>query len=222
MRLVIIDDHALIRKGVSMVLSIEDDFDIIGEASDLKSGLKLINETKPDMAIIDLRLGKDNGVDLIEKVDKSKMDCKFVILTTSSDEEDFRRAEAQDVDGYILKDALPEEIIYAIRLIARGRKYYDPSVIESVMKAQEEIGATLDELTLREKDVLVDLGKGLSNTDIAKHLYITEHTVKKHVSQIFNKLDLNDRTQAALYAVSKGLVKSSFTPNACLVVKGKG
>lgn len=207
MRLVIIDDHTLIRKGVSMVLSMEKDFEIVGEASDLKGGLKLINEVKPDLALIDLRLGNDNGLDLIGKVDKSKLNCKLVILTTSSEEEDFKSAEAKGVDGYILKDALPEEIIYAIRLIIRGRRYYDPAVIENVMKAQDEIAVTIEELTSREKDVLIALGKGLSNMEIARQLFITEHTVKKHVSQIFSKLDLVDRTQAALYAVSKGLVK---------------
>lgn len=204
MKVVIIDDHPLVRKGIAMVLSLEGDIEVIGEASDVESGINLIMEEKPDLALIDLRLGKKSGLDVVVKIDRKDYKGKLVILTTSSEERDFKNAEAAEVDGYILKDALPEEICYAIRLISKGRKYYDPGVMEALVKDENQ--SDLDCLTCREKDVLKLLGKGLSNMEIAGTLYITEHTVKKHVSQILSKLGYADRTQAAIHAVTAGLV----------------
>ena len=110
---------------------------------------------------------------------------------------DFRRARELGVDGYVLKEAFPEELIAAIRLVYRGRKYYDPSMVDLVMNKDED-DSLIEQLTPRELEVLRALGEGLNNKDIAKKLFITEYTVKKHVSQILAKLDLTGRTQAAL------------------------
>lgn len=111
------------------------------------------------------------------------------------------------VDGYVLKEALPEELIHALKIISKGRKYYDPGVLELIIKSNDpfEDDGHLEQLTPKEKEVLMELGKGRSNKEISQVLYITEYTVKKHVSQILAKLDLTDRTQAALYANVKGL-----------------
>jgi two-component system nitrate/nitrite response regulator NarL len=207
MKLILVDDHPLVRKGLISVLSLEPDMEIIGEAGNVKDALELINKAKPDLALIDLRLGNEYGLDILEKCGKDTS-CKFIILTSSADEEDFRRSEEAGALGYVLKEALPEELLFAARLVSRGRKYFDPGIMEHIMKgAQQDIMA--EELTPREKDVLIALGEGLCNRDIARKLYITEYTVKKHVSQILAKLNLADRTQAALYAHSKGLVRVS-------------
>jgi DNA-binding NarL/FixJ family response regulator len=205
MRIVIVDDHPLVRKGLTSVLSLEPDIEIVGEASGVEEALKAIEDLRPDLSLIDLKLCNECGLDIIEKVNREKVKSKFAILTSSVNEEDFKHAEEVKVDGYILKEALIEEILYAIRVIARGRKYYDPGVLDILMKKNDE--GIIEELTERERDVLIALGKGLNNKDIAKRLYITEYTVKKHVSQILSKLDLHDRTQAALYANNKGLAR---------------
>lgn len=202
MKIILIDDHPLVRKGLDFVLSLEKDMEIIGEASNTKEAMELLIKQQPDVALVDLKLGEEYGLDIIEKFNKSSSSCKFIVLTSSADESDFRRAEEVGALGYVLKEALPEELLYAVRLVSRGRKYYDPGIISEMMKTSEQPG-TGGELTPREQDVLVALGQGLCNKDIGKKLFITEYTVKKHVSQILAKLDLADRTQAALYAHSK-------------------
>lgn len=206
MKVVIIDDHPLVIKGLNTILSLEKEIEVVGEAYDVKNGIEIIISTKPDIALIDLRLGISSGLDILSKIDKEKSNCKFVILTTSSGEVDFKNCKEANVDGYILKDAFPEEICYALKVIAKGRKYYDPGVLENIITTQDEIA--IDCLTTREKDVLASLARGLSNKEIAKSLYITEYTVKKHVSQVLDKLDLSDRTQAAIYAINSGMIKN--------------
>lgn len=204
MRIVVIDDHPLIRKGISMILSLDGDIEVVGEGSNIKEGIEIINSTMPDLVIIDLRLRNECGLDIISNIDRTKNHCKIVILTTLIDERLFKASEALGVNGYILKDALPEEICYAIRMIAKGRKYYDPGIMEAVIKKECEVA--IDNLTFREKDVLKELGRGLNNMEIANSLYITENTVKKHVSKVLSKLGYSDRTQAAIYAVTVGIV----------------
>jgi DNA-binding NarL/FixJ family response regulator len=207
MKLILIDDHPLVRKGLIFVLTLEKDIEITGEAGSVKEALELINRQQPDMALVDLRLGGEYGLDIIEKSKKNKTNCKFIVLTSSADEGDFRRSEEAGAQGYVLKEALPEELLYAIRVVSKGRRYYDPGLMEEIMKSSHD--GLIEELTPREQEVLKALGEGLNNKDIAKKLFITEYTVKKHVSQILAKLDLTDRTQAALYAHSKGYMKVS-------------
>jgi len=205
LKIVIVDDHPLVRKGLSSVLLFEKDIEVIGEASTVNEGIDVIKKLMPDQVLLDLRLDNESGLDIISKINKREIQCKFTVLTSSLDERDFKTAEQLGVDGYILKEALPEEIIYAIHLIGKGRKYYDPGILEIVMKKNED--NVTEKLTEREKDVLESLGKGFSNRDIANELFITEFTVKKHVSQILVKLNLSGRTQAALYANNKRLIK---------------
>jgi two-component system, NarL family, nitrate/nitrite response regulator NarL len=208
MKIAVIDDHPLVRKGLTMILELEEGIEVCGEAAGVGEGIELIISEKPELALIDLRLGTECGLDIIEKVLAKGYKCKFAVITSSVEREDFGRSEAKNVAGYISKDAHPEEILYAIRLMAKGRKYYDPCILDLMIKKDEN--PTYEELTPREKDVLAELGNGLSNIEIAKKLFITEYTVKKHVSQILAKLNLSDRTQAALYANNKGLVKKKL------------
>jgi len=208
MKVLLIDDHPLVRKGLASVLSLEKDIEVVGEAGSMKDAVRAIERHCPDLALVDLRLGTEYGLDIIEKSNKKNISCKFIVLTSSANEEDFKKAEKLGAQGYVLKEALPEELLYAVRLVDRGRKYYDPGLMESMMKGSTN-DCIVEELTPREFDVLVALGQGLCNKDIAKKLFITEYTVKKHVSQILGKLELTDRTQAALYAHSKGLIKIS-------------
>ena len=209
MQIVIVDDHPLVRKGLTSILSIDGAMKVLGEAASRKEALTLFQKTKPDLAIVDLRLANESGLELISEAKQQGVTCKFVVLTSSTEEHDFKQAKEIGVDGYILKEALPEELLHALRIIGRGRKYYDPGVFDLVSKLSEspfEKDGHIEHLTPKEKEVLLELGMGHSNKQISQALYITEYTVKKHVSQVLAKLDLADRTNAALYANVKGLV----------------
>lgn len=204
MRLVIVDDHPLVRKGINSILSVEDNFEIVGEAGCVSDAERVIFENKPDAALIDLRLGDEDGLTIVKNAKLKNASCKFIILTSSLEHDDFKRAEKCGINGYILKESLPDEIIYALNIIRGGRKYFDPNIVEYVMKANSN---NIDYLTPREREVLEALGKGLCNKEIAKRLFITEFTVKKHIGQILDKLELSDRTQAALYFHDKNFAK---------------
>ena len=209
MQIVIVDDHPLVRKGLLSILSIDGTIEVLGEAASRNEALTLFHNTKPDLAIVDLRLASESGLELIAEAKQQAVTCKFVVLTSSTEEHDFKRAKEIGVDGYILKEALPEELVHALQIISRGRKYYDPGVLDLVLKSSEspfENDGHIEQLTTKEKEVLLEIGMGHSNKQISQALYITEYTVKKHVSQVLAKLDLADRTNAALYANVKGLV----------------
>jgi len=208
MKVVIVDDHPLVRKGLTSILSLDGTMEVFGEATNSREALELFKTTKPDLALVDLRLGNESGLELITDAKRQGITCKFVVLTSSSEETDFKRAKELGVEGYILKEALPEELLHALNVIRKGRKYYDTAVLDMLMNTSNliEEDGHIEQLTPKEKEILIELGKGHSNREISKILYITEYTVKKHVSQVFAKLGLADRTQAALYANAKGLV----------------
>lgn len=199
MKILIVDDHPLVRKGISSTLSFEDDIEDILEASNIEEAIKLIQIEKPTLAIVDLNLGSKDGLEIVSNARKEGVQTKFVILTSSIKKEDYMRAKEIGVDGYILKEAFAEDILYALHVVLRGKQFIDPEVIRYEVASTSE-STYLDELTPRERDVLIELGKGLSNYEIAKNLFISEHTVKKHVSNILSKLELTHRTQAALLA----------------------
>ena len=202
MRLFVIDDHPLVQQGVGAIIGTQEDMEVVGMAGSGTEGIELLASLQPDVALVDLRLPGEYGLDIVKRGREVAPRCRFIILTSYSEEGDVRRAMAEKVEGYILKEALPEELIAAIRLVGRGRTYIDPTIVQALMNQGEN--DPLSQLTPREKEVLAALAQGLSNRDIAAALYVTEYTVKKHVSQILEKLELTDRTQAALYALSHG------------------
>ncbi len=207
-RVVMVDDHPLVRKGIEAATRLEESLELLGCASNSTEALQLISEHQPDVALVDLRLQGEHGLGIVRKGRKISPNTRFVILTSYSTEEEIQGAIREDVDGYVLKEALPEELISAINTVGQGRKYFDPAVVQFAM-GQGRYGKKpeLGNLTQRELEVLKALGRGLNNHTIADTLFISEHTVKKHVGSILEKLELKDRTQAALFAVSKGLHK---------------
>ncbi|MFC3748854.1 response regulator [Paenibacillus sp. GCM10012306] len=205
MKIVIVDDHPLVRRGLAAVISMQPNVQFAGEATNGQEALLVIEETQPDLVLIDLKLADESGLDVIKAARTRGITSKFILLTSSASREDFLKAEEVLVDGYVLKEALPEELLFAIQLVHKGRKYYDPGLMEDKMRMTSS--SPTDELTPKEKEVLIELGQGACNREIASRLFISEFTVKKHVSQILAKLQVADRTQAALFANAVGLTK---------------
>lgn len=205
MKVFVIDDHPLVCEGIKAILDNEDGMELAGSASSGQEAEQSFARIKPDLALVDLRLPGESGIEIIKRLRPLAPGCRYIILTTYADPEDVRTAMEAGVDGYILKEALPEEMTSALRLVGRGRPYFDPSVMQMMLQQPKKGDDNLSELTERELEVLRALTQGLSNKEIASLLFVTEHTVKKHISSILCKLDLKDRTQAALYAVSNGI-----------------
>lgn len=211
--LMILDDHPLVRQGIRGIVSTDERMSIVGEASGTQEALAILDRTRPDLVLVDLNLGGVNGLDFIQQAGALGVDCKYLILTSSATTGELRRAQSLGVGGICLKEALPEDLLYAVDVVSRGRKYYDPVFMDDLMdQTPAAAEPAFSELTPKELEVLAALARGFSNKDIARTLYITEFTVKKHVSQILSKLGLADRTQAALYAVSRGLVSFELAP----------
>lgn len=200
MRVLVVDDHPLVRKGIITTLNMQQGIEDIEEASTVDEAVSLLSRNKPEITILDLYLGKEDGLEIVNRAKSRQIDTRFLVLTSSSKKEDFERAQKMDVDGYVLKEALTDDILYAFKVITRGKKYYDPTILDYKFKAEKK--SVFDELTQREMDVLRELAKGCSNQQIAKKLFISEHTVKKHVSSILGKLGLSHRTEAALMATN--------------------
>ncbi|RUS42667.1 response regulator transcription factor [Cohnella sp. AR92] len=201
MRIIVVDDHPLVRNGLRAILAKEEGIELVGEAESIQEGKALIERAKPDVAVVDIRLGGESGYDLVKAM--RHQPCAFMMLTSSSSETDIRLAQESGADGYVLKEAPPEELLLAIKMIGKGRKYFDQSLLGTLLRKDPD--DPLEKLTPKEREVLGALGEGLSNGAMARKLVISEYTVKKHVSRIFQKLNLNDRTQAALFAQAQGI-----------------
>ncbi|MBB6635807.1 response regulator [Cohnella thailandensis] len=201
MRIVIVDDHPLVRNGLRAILDKEEGMELIGEAESMREAVSLIEKTKPDVAVVDIKLGGESGYDLVKRL--RHLPCAFMMLTSSALENDIRMAQESGASGYVLKEAPPEELLLAIKMIGKGRSYFDQSLLGNLLRKDPD--DPIEKLTPKEREVLSALGEGLSNGAMARKLVISEFTVKKHVSRIFQKLNLNDRTQAALFAQAQGI-----------------
>lgn len=209
MKIAIVDDHPVVRQGVETTLEREADMKVVGVASSCAEGVDLIVSLKPDLAIVDMKMPDGSGLELIRQARPQVPECRFIILTSYASQRNISEAVAENVEGYILKEALPEELLNAIRLVARGRRYYDPEILDSIMSRAEK--DPLERLTARELEILQSLAEGLSNGAIAARHFISENTVKKHICNILDKMGFADRTQAALYAFSRGMGKNPVT-----------
>ncbi len=202
MSILVVDDHPLVRRGIIDILSgaraINKTGEEVREGSSIQEAMRILRAQPVSMVMVDLHLGAENGFDLIEEIKKSDMKVKSVVLTSSSSIMDFRKAKELNVDGYILKDAFVEDIIYALTVIGRGGRFYSYGLVEKSMNGMEP--SELRVLTEREKEVFSLLSKGLSNAQLSEKLYISEGTAKKHISSILSKLNLSNRIEVILYA----------------------
>jgi len=198
MKIVVVDDHPLARKGIISILQDNINDCCISEETCIEGALNALQIEPVSIMFVDLKLGVEDGLDIVSLGMKICPVTKYIIITTYLTKEAFKRAEELNVYGYISKSAAPEDIVYVVDLVMRGKKYYDSDLISFIDKSKP-IDSRADQLTIREKEVLLELGKGLSNEQIGKKLFISVNTVKKHVSSIMSKVNLEHRTQLVLY-----------------------
>jgi DNA-binding NarL/FixJ family response regulator len=202
-RIVIADDHPVVREGISLILGLQSDLEVVGEAADGLQVIELVNEKKPDLVLIDLRMPNLGGAQAIQKIRETNKDVKFIILTTFADAESVFEGVRAGARGYLLKETLPDEIIRAIRKVNKGESLIEPSMITQVLDRFSKViqkQEFITELTPRELEVLKLLAEGTSNKDIAAQLFISIKTVKTHITHIFEKLDVKNRTEAVAKA----------------------
>lgn len=211
-RVLIADDHHVVRRGLLVFLKTQKDIEVIGEAKNGVEAVELAKELKPDVVLMDLVMPEMDGIQATKKIKEHLSTIQVIILTSYSDKDHVLPALEVGAAGYQLKDIEPDELVNSIRKVMRGESIMHPVVnhqLEEKMKEEEQLPHVKNPLTPREQDVLAELTKGKSNREIASSLFVTEKTVKTHISNIFAKLEVQDRTQAALYAVKHGLTKGS-------------
>ncbi|MFZ5642262.1 MAG: response regulator [Bacillota bacterium] len=213
-KVLIADDHMLVREGIIKILSLEEDIEIAGEAGDGQQAAAIALEREIDIALLDVNMPVMDGIEACRRIKRIKPDVGVIALTIHDQEEylfEFIRAGAS---AYLLKDVSPGQLVETIRGVARGNSYIPPKLMASVFQEINRMSVKLDparrpddnQLTPREVEVLQLVARGSSNRSIAKKLFISEKTVKNHLYRIFQKLNVEDRTQAALYALKNKIV----------------
>jgi DNA-binding NarL/FixJ family response regulator len=208
----VVDDHAVVRRGIASFLEFTDDITLIGEAADGRQALEIlagmhVRSRLPDVVLLDLNMPKLDGLQTAEEIAYRYPHVRTVILTSFSEIERVHAALARGVSGYVLKDASSEELEEAIRASQRDEVFLDPAVARQITQRLVTPASGIASLSARERAVLVLVAQGLSNQAIAGELRISERTARTHVSKLLTKLDLTSRTQAALVAVREGLVQ---------------
>ena len=211
-RVLIADDHAVVRQGLRTFLELQDEIEVVGEAADGAEALELVQRTEPDVALLDLVMPRLGGLEAIRRIRAVAPDTRVLVLTSFADDDTVLPALRAGAAGYLLKDVQPPELVGAIRTVHAGEALLAPAVATMLVEqlaAEDGDGAGPDrgaQLTRREREVLALLARGRPNKVIARDLGVSERTVKTHVSNILGKLNLTDRTQAAVYAVRHGIV----------------
>lgn len=209
-RILIADDHALVRRGLIALLDGLQDIEVVGEAADGFEAIRLTEEKQPDVILMDLEMPRLNGIVAIEKIKETNLDCKILVVSNYYDDDRVLSAVRAGANGYLLKTTLPEELLAAIQEVHKGGAPLDPVITHVVLRSLSGTNNTddeveLNELTDRELTVLKLMAKGYSDQRIATSLMISVRTVSTHVHSILRKLNLENRTQAALYAIRNDL-----------------
>ncbi len=216
-RVVVVDDQALVRKGLALVLCPEEGFDVVGEAADGGGIVGLVRRTRADVVVLDMRMPRVDGAAALRALAAVEHAPPVLVLTTFGEDEVLSAALRSGAAGFLLKDAPGEEIVRAVQAVAQGDGYLDPAVTARVMRSYRNTPAAsaefiTDRLSARELDVLTHMARGASNDEIAAALYITPATVKSHIRHIFEKLDVRDRPAAIVLAFDHGVVAPAGSP----------
>jgi DNA-binding NarL/FixJ family response regulator len=204
-RILIVDDHAIVREGLHTLLSEEEGLLVVGEASRGAEAISMVQTLQPHVVLMDLAMPEMDGVETIRRIRQSGSTCNLLVLTSFGEDQRVRDAIQAGAIGYLLKDVLKPELLRAIQAAARGEPTLHPEAQRVLMRQAAPATSLIEALTEREIDVLRLIAQGRSNKEIAAKLFLTEGTVKGYVSTILDKLHVDDRTQAALYAVKHGL-----------------
>ena len=208
-KVMITDDHSLIREGLKQLLELEGDFQVIAEACDGIDCMEKLKEQIPDVLLLDINMPRMNGLEVLQKIKDEKIDVKILVLTVHNEVEYLLKAVDIGINGYLLKDSESSELKKAILSVVDGEDYIQPSlipVLNAKMIDRDMDSEKIEKLTKRELEVLKLLAVGMYNKGVADELHISERTVKNHVSSIFKKIDVSDRTQAAVFAIRNNLI----------------
>ena len=209
-RVMLADDHILMREGIRQLLEFDGSIEVVGEVSDGEECLKMLPIINPEVLLLDINMPKMNGVEVLTEIRKQKMPVKVLILTVHNEVDYLVKAVDIGVDGYIVKDSESSELKKAINCLVKGESYIQPSLIpllNSRLVTRDSDKEKIESLTKRELEVLIQVANGMFNKEIATNLKISERTVKNHISNIFKKIDVNDRTQAAVFAIKNDIIK---------------
>lgn len=210
-RIVIVDDQAMLRAGFTLLLESQDDLAVVGEAGTGREAISVVTRTEPDVVLMDVQMPDMDGIEATRRLVAARTRARVVVFTTFERDDYIFDALQAGASGFLLKTAPPEDLLAAVRVVAAGRALLDPSVTARVIerftstasrRANPEAAALLTE---REHEVLVQLARGLSNAEIGRELFVSEATVKTHVSNVLAKLGLRDRVQAVVFAYENGL-----------------
>ena len=208
-KVMIADDHVLMREGVKQLLEYDGSIKVISEAADGVECLKILETVTPDILLLDINMPNKNGIEVLEDIKNKNIDIKILILTVHNEIEYLLRAVDIGVDGYILKDSESAELKKAIMSIINGESYIQPDLIPALnsrLVSRNDCMGKIELLTRRELEVLIFVATGMFNKEIAEKMSISERTVKNHISSIFKKIDVADRTQAAVFAIKNNIV----------------
>lgn len=214
-RVLLADDHALFRQGVRRLLEAAEDIEVVGEADTGEATVRLVEELAPEIVLLDVAMPNLSGIDAARLIKTSSPRTGIIMLTVHADEGYLFEAIKTGAMGYLLKDATPEELVRAIRVVHGGEGLLAPTMAAKVMREfartreTKDLAGVLNPLTAREVEILQSVAEGLANKEIANRLSISERTVKNHLSNIMEKLHVNSRTQAAVFALRSGLVPPS-------------
>lgn len=214
-KVIVVDDHALFRQGIMAVLKTQENLEVVGEASNGLEAIRKVREVTPDVVVMDLNMPQCSGLEATQAIQTEMPGVNILVLTVSEKEEDLFTAMKSGAKGYLLKNAEPDELVHAIFHIARGGVIVSPLMAAKLLTEFQELGKTAavepvekDILSPREGDVLKLVAEGATNKEIGDALFISENTVKTHLRNIMDKLHLANRSQAAAYAIKKGLVSN--------------